>query len=114
LRLGAREPIAGPLNCVVAPGVVAGWITRVLALPEWPHADAVAFALVQLARVVDDRERDLPPEVRDALAARLRDLPGGTRAERMLHEAVALDRAEEGRLLDESLPAGLRVRAPAA
>jgi len=113
-RLGAREPIAGLLNCVVAPGVVAEWITRVLALPEWPHADAVAFALVQLARVVDDRERDLPPEVRDALAARLRDLPGGTRAERMLHEAVALDRAEQGRLLDESLPAGLRVRAPAA
>jgi molecular chaperone DnaK (HSP70) len=113
-RLGAREPIAGPLNCVVAPGVVAGWITRVLALPEWPQTDAVAFALVQLARVVDDRERDLAPEVRDALAARLHDLPGGTRAERMLHQAVALDRAEQGRLLDESLPAGLRVRAPAA
>jgi len=32
----------------------------------------------------------------------------------MLHEPVPLDRAEEGRLLDESLPAGLRVRASAA
>ncbi len=112
-RLGAREPIAGPLNCVVAPAVVAGWIGRVLALPAWPLGDAVAFALVQLARVVDDRERDLPAEVRDAVAARLHDLPGGARAARMLHEPVALDQAEQGRLLDESLPAGLRVRPPA-
>jgi hypothetical protein len=113
-RLGAREPIAGPLNCVVGSSIVAAWITRVLALPAWPLPEAVAFALVQLARVVDDRERDLPPDVREALAERLHDLPGGARAERMLHEAVALDRAEQGRLLDESLPAGLRVRSSAA
>jgi len=113
-RLGAREPIAGPLNCVVGPAVVTGWITRVLTLPSWPQPEAVAFALVQLARVVDDRERDLPPVVRETLAERLHDLPGGARAERMLHEAVALDRAEQGRLLDESLPAGLRVRSSAA
>ncbi len=113
-RLGAREPISGPLNCVVAANVVAGWIDRVLALATWPHSDAVAFALVQLARVVDDRERDLAPELRDRIAARIADLPGGARAGRLLHEAVPLDAAEQGRLLDESLPAGLRVRASAA
>jgi molecular chaperone DnaK (HSP70) len=111
-RLGAREPIYGPLNCVVGADVVAAWITRVLALPTWPVPDAVAFALVQMARVVADRERDLSAELRDAVAARLRDLPGGARAVRLLHESVPLDRAEQGRLLDESLPAGLRVRPP--
>ena len=109
-RLGAREPVSGPLNCVVAAAVVAGWIERVLARPEWPAPDAVAFALVQLARVVDDRERDLPAALRERVAARLRELPGGARAVRLLHESVPLDRAEQGRLLDESLPAGLRVR----
>lgn len=113
-RIGAREPVAGPLNCVVPAAVVAGWIERVLALPTWTAPEAVAFALVQLARVVDDRERDLPAELRDRVAARLADLPGGTRAARLLHESVPLDRAEQGRLLDESLPAGLRVRASAA
>ncbi len=113
-RLGAREPIAGALNCVVAADVVSRWIERALALREWPLPEAVAFALVQLARVVDDRERDLPAALRDRVAARLADLPGGTRAARMLHEPVPLDRAEEGRLLDESLPAGLRVRASVA
>ena len=109
-RLGAREPMYGPLNCVVAAEVVAGWIERVLTRAEWPAPESVAFALVQLARVVDDRERDLPAALRDRVAARLRELPGGERAGHMLHEPVALDRAEQGRLLDESLPAGLRVR----
>jgi hypothetical protein len=109
-RIGAREPVSGPLNCVVKAAVVAGWIERVLARPEWPAPDAVAFALVQMARVVDDRERDLPADLRDRVAARLRKLPGSARAVRLLHESVLLDAAEQGRLLDESLPAGLRVR----
>ena len=110
-RLGAREPLYGPLNCVVAPAVAAGWVERVLACADWPAPEATAFALVQLARVVDDRSRDLDPALRERLAGRLRDLPGGERGARMLHEAVPLDRAEQGRLLDEALPAGLRVRA---
>ena len=109
-RLGAREPLYGPLNCVVAAATVASWVERLLRLPEWPVSEAVAFALVQIARVVDDRERDLEPALRDRLAARLRDLPGGGRSTVLLHEAVPLDRAEQGRLLDEALPAGLRVR----
>ncbi len=109
-RLGAREPLYGPLNCVVPAAVVAGWVDRLLAASDWPHPELLAFALVQIARVVDDRERDLDETVRDRLATRLSDSPGGTRSRTLLHEAVPLDRAETGRLLDESLPAGLRVR----
>jgi hypothetical protein len=109
-RLGAREPLYGPLNCVVPAEAVAGWITRVLALERWPDVELLAFALVQCARVVDDRERDLDAGLRDRLADRLRELPGGGRSQVLLHEAVPLDRAETGRLFDESLPAGLRVR----
>jgi len=108
-RLGAREPLYGPLNCVVSADVVAGWIERLLAMPTWGAPEATVFAAVQLARMVDDRERDLEASLRDGLGARLRDLPGGERGARMLHEPVPLDRAEQGRLLDETLPAGLRV-----
>jgi hypothetical protein len=110
-RLGAREPLYGPLNCVVPAATVARWIERVLELDRWPEPDLLAFALVQCARVVDDRERDVDAALRDRLAARLAALPGGGRSHVLLHEAVALDRAETGRLFDESLPAGLRVRA---
>jgi hypothetical protein len=98
------------LNCVVPASAVAGWVDRLLGVAEWPHPELLAFALVQIARLVDDRERDLDEALRDRLAARLEALPGGRRSQVLLHEAVPLDRAETGRLLDESLPAGLRVR----
>jgi molecular chaperone DnaK (HSP70) len=113
-RLGAREPLYGPLNCVAGKDVVTSWVERLLALPNWPAPEATAFALVQMARVVDDRERDLDAALRDRLAERLGGLPGGGRSTLLLHESVPLDRAEQGRLLDESLPAGLRVRAATA
>ena len=112
-RLGAREPFYGPLNCVVGRDAVASWVERLLALPQWSAPEATAFALVQMARVVDDRERDVDAALRDRLATRLRELPGSNRSTLLLHEAVPLDRAEQGRLLDESLPVGLRVRAAA-
>jgi molecular chaperone DnaK (HSP70) len=110
-RLGAREPLYGPLNTVVPAATAAAWIDRILALPTWPHRDVLAFALVQIGRVVDDRERDLDEGLRDRLAARLKDIPGAGRSQTLLHEAVPLDRAETIRLFDESLPAGLRVKA---
>lgn len=109
-RLGAREPLYGPLNCVVPAETVTRWIERLLAVDAWQHPELTAFALVQAARVVDDRERDLDAAARDRLAARLATLPGGGRSQILLHEAVPLDRAETGRLFDESLPSGLRVR----
>ena len=110
-RIGAREPLYGPLNCVIDAATVSTWVERLLALAEWPSPDALAFALVQLARVVDDRERDLDPALRERLSERVRLSAGGARSTQLLHEAVMLDRAEQGRLLDESLPPGLRVRA---
>ncbi|MCC6849065.1 MAG: Hsp70 family protein [Deltaproteobacteria bacterium] len=109
-RLGAREPLYGPLNTVVPAADVARWLDRILALPAWAEPGVLAFVLVQIARVVDDRERDLDGPLRDRLAARVADLPGGGRSRLLLHEAVPLDRAETGRLFDESLPTGLRVR----
>jgi molecular chaperone DnaK (HSP70) len=109
-RLGARELLYGPLNTVVPADAVTRWIDRLLALDTWVQPELTAFALVQIARFVDDRERDLDEAIRDRLAARLATLPGGGRSHVLLHEAVPLDRAETGRLFDESLPSGLRVR----
>jgi hypothetical protein len=109
-RLGARDPLYGPLNTVVPAATVAGWIERILALPTWQTPEVLAFALVQIARVVDDRERDLDEALRDRLAERLQAIPGAGRSQTLLHEAVPLDKAETGRLFDESLPTGLRIK----
>jgi hypothetical protein len=108
-RTGARVPIYGPLNCVVARDVAAGWAERLLR-GEWPKPEAYAFALAQVARATGDRERDLESGLRARIAERLGKTPGGERAARLVREVVPLEAQEEARLLDEALPAGLRLR----
>lgn len=109
-RLGARAPFAGPLNCVVARDKVEAWLERLLAV-EWPRPSSTIFAVTQLARCVGDRERDLDASLRERLAARLRRLPHGERAARLVREMVPLEGQERARILDESLPVGLVLKA---
>ncbi|MBI3784098.1 MAG: hsp70 family protein [Deltaproteobacteria bacterium] len=108
-RLGARAPFHGPLNCIVARAVAEKWADTLLGC-EWKRPDSTAFALVQIARCVGDRERDLDETLRHRLAERLRPLPHGTRAARLVNEAVPLEGQERARILDESLPVGLQIR----
>jgi hypothetical protein len=112
-RLAGRAPIAGPLNCVVAPRAAAEVVERLLAA-QWVRPEATAFAVAQVARMTGDRELDLDPGLRERVAARLaREGEGGgdaARLARLVREVVPLEAREEARLLDESLPAGLRLR----
>jgi hypothetical protein len=111
-RLGARAPVYGPINCVVPAATAAGWAERLVAA-DWPRPESYAFALAQVARATGDRARDLPPDLRERVARRLETTPHGARAARLVREAVALEAREEARLLDEALPAGLRLRGAA-
>ncbi|MGH7789466.1 MAG: Hsp70 family protein, partial [Candidatus Binatia bacterium] len=70
-RFGARAPFHGPLNCVVGRAAVETWVAALLD-GQWNRPSSVSFALVQLARCVGDRERDLDEPLRHRLAARLR------------------------------------------
>ena len=112
-RVGARVPIYGPVNCVVPRDTAAAWAER-LARAEWPRPETYAFALAQIARATGDRERDLDVDLRERIARRLETAPHGERAARLVREPVALEAREEARLLDEALPAGLRIREAAA
>jgi molecular chaperone DnaK (HSP70) len=109
-RLGARAPFYGPLNCVVPRPVAEQWTEALLGAP-WSKPEAMLLTLIQLARCVNDRERDLDESMRRRVADRLRALPAGARAARLVTEFVPLERQERARILDESLPAGLQVRA---
>ena len=108
-RLGARAPFHGPLNCVVSRDVAAQWLEPLLAA-EWGKPEAMVFMLVQLARCVGDRERDVDESLRHRIAERLRPLPSGARAARLLTELVPLEAQERARIFDESLPVGLQLR----
>jgi hypothetical protein len=108
-RLGARAPMYGPLNCIVARKVVARWAEALLK-SDWRKPEPMVFMLVQLARCVDDRERDLDGSLRQRIAERIASLPGARRAAQLLTEFVPLEAHERARIMDESLPVGLQVR----
>jgi hypothetical protein len=109
-RLAARAPIYGPINCVVARDTAAAIVERLLAV-EWPRPAGYAFAVAQAARRTGDRERDLEPPLRERVTARLTEMPEGARLARLVREVVELEEREQARLLDESLPSGLRLPA---
>src|SRR5262249_55053281 len=102
-------PLYGPLDRVVDPKVASEWAERLVAA-DWPRPEAYAFTLAQIARATGDRARDLEPALRERVARRLESEPTGARAARHVRERVALEPREEARLLDEALPAGLRIR----
>ncbi len=108
-RLAARVPIYGPLNGVVPRARAAAAVERLLDAP-WPRPEAYGFALAQLARASGDRERDLEAPLRERVARRLERLSDGAHLARLVREPVPLEARDEARLLDESLPAGLRLR----
>jgi molecular chaperone DnaK (HSP70) len=108
-RLAARVPMYGPQNTIVPRAAAEALVERLLAA-EWTRPNATAFALAQIARATGDRERDLDPALRERVAQRLEALPDGARNARIVREPVVLEAREQARLLDEALPAGLRLR----
>lgn len=107
-RIGARQPFYGNLDDLVPADVVATWLDAILAL-DWRRIEPAGFAAAYLARMTGDRARDLPPALREAIAARLRQVGAPALWIRMVEEVVALDEATERRVLGETLPPGLRL-----
>lgn len=107
-RLGARAPLYGPADAVVPPDVAARWIDRLLSL-DWKSPEKVVFPAAQLGRRTGDRARDVADDVRARLAERLRALPGGPRAARLVEEVIELEAREERVAFGDSLPTGLRL-----
>ncbi len=110
-RLGARKPFYGPLNTVVHPDIVEGWVQALLALTPATDADRLGrgFAIAQLARVTGLRGVDLPDDARPILAAALR-ADGVPEAWPAMVEGHVEDAADDAsRLFGETLPNGLRL-----
>jgi hypothetical protein len=107
-RIGARVPLYGPLNAVIAPAKVAEWLAALCAW-DWPEPDKAAFPLAQLGRRTGDRTRDLDDDTRARLAAVVRAMPGGDRAAVLVEQVVELEAREERVALGDTLPAGLKL-----
>lgn len=109
-RIGARQPFHGSPHDVVPPETAAQWLQTLLAL-DWKRLEAAAFAAVSLARVTDDRTRDLPLALREQVIARLAASHAPVLWTAMVREKIELDEATERRVLGESLPPGLKLMA---
>lgn len=106
-RLGAREPLYGPLNTVLSPQIAGEWLDRLL---RGEHTDAqTQFAVVQLARKTGDRFRDLDDDDRAAVVAWLDRVGGSIHAQTLVRDGGSLQSEERNRVFGESLPAGLRL-----
>jgi molecular chaperone DnaK (HSP70) len=105
-RLGARQPFHGSAHGVVSAEVAARWIDTLLAF-DWKRRRMAAFAAAQLARMTGDRVRDLDPDRRTQVLARLAACGAAPSWSAMVREVVQLDAVDEQALFGESLPVGL-------
>ena len=109
-RIGARQPLRGSTHEVVDPQAVRPWIETLLAL-DWRRLEAAAFATAQMARMTNDRVRDLPVELREQVAQRLQAAHTPPGWAEMVRQPVQTDAATTSRIAGETLPPGLRLMA---
>jgi len=69
-RIGARIPLYGSLNCVVPADSAGEWIRALLEMREL--VPETASAIIQLGRRVEDRSRDINPQIIESAIARLK------------------------------------------
>ena len=110
-RLGARVQLYGPLNTLVHPEVVEGWIDQLLAFEPGNdnERNGWLFALAQLARRSGLRAVDVSDTTRERVLSVLRSNPGPAAWRKMVEEVSRSDGEEQARLFGESLPIGLRL-----
>jgi molecular chaperone DnaK (HSP70) len=106
-RFGARVPLYGPLNRVIPGKEASSWIHSLFSL-NLPPKEAVGLALVQLARVTGDRERDVAEEDRTKVAAFIGELPRSNHLHQLLmHPESPFNRDDREWMFGEALPSGL-------
>ncbi len=108
-RIGAREPLYGPIDRVLSPTLVTSWIKTILS-KEWKKPQPVGAALAQMARLTGDRKRDLSPETLKEIIDWLSPHDWAAPHLQVLKEVVPLGRQEETQIFGESLPSGIHLR----
>jgi molecular chaperone DnaK (HSP70) len=110
-RLGARKLVYGPLNMVVHPEVVSGWLDAILAAPPEVESERLpwAFCLAALARRTGQRALEVDDAHQEAVLAALRGLTVPPHWVEMVEKVVEVEGEEQGQMLGDSLPIGLRL-----
>ena len=107
-RLGARMPFYGSAHGVVSAEPALRWLAALLAL-DWKRCDGAAAAAANLARRSGDPARDLPPDHREQVIARLEAARAPQGWIDRVREVATLDEASRSSVYGESLPPGLKL-----
>jgi molecular chaperone DnaK (HSP70) len=107
-RLGARVPAYAGLHHVVSALVAERWLDHLLR-EKWDTLPSAAEAAVRLARVTDDRARDVSERVRREVERRLTAASARPEWIRAVREHVPVEEAERAAFFGEGLPVGLRL-----
>jgi hypothetical protein len=110
-RLGARSLLYGPLNTVIHPQLASGWVQAILVYRPANESErlARAFCLSQIARRSGQRALDLDEAIRESVLADLKEQRVPEHWSKMVAEVTELEQEEQGQLLGDSLPIGLRL-----
>jgi molecular chaperone DnaK (HSP70) len=113
-RLGARALLYGPLNAVVHPQVAECWLDAILPFEPGNQSERLAwgFCLSQLARRTGQRALDIDDSRRASVLTALRAADVPAHWVRMVEEVAELEREEQGQMLGDALPIGLRLLQP--
>ena len=105
-RLGARVPVYGPLNTVVAPEIAGRWLSRLLELRD--VTPDIAAAITEIGARTGDPARDVAIELSDAAAGQL-ERAGMMEAATALRHAIPRSASQTIRAFGEPLPEGLQL-----
>ncbi len=105
-RIGARELLNGPIDRVIPPGLIQGWV-EALITGNWADHGPVGQALLHLARKTGDRTRDMDSAVIDRINNRLSGSGFSSDQLRVLFEVIPLREQETSAIFGEGLPSGL-------
>ncbi|MCA9271295.1 MAG: hypothetical protein KDA41_22585, partial [Planctomycetales bacterium] len=107
-RLGARVPLYGPAEEVVARDKACGWLDRLLAA-DWQKHKEIALAVVQLARRCGDDARDIDQTLRARVIDKLTAVDTSAHMVMLVKEVTVLHEDEKAQLFGDTLPSGLRL-----
>ena len=110
-RLGARSLLYGPLNAVVHHQVVETWLDAILNFQPGNDSERLAwgFCLAQLARRTGQRALDVDESHQQRVLQTLQGLQVPEHWVQMVAEVSELQRDEQGQMLGDALPIGLRL-----